>query len=211
MTNNIPSPHQVYPLPGYNRLCFLKNIVKNPNIMIGDYTYYDDFENPENFEKNVLYHFDFIGDKLIIGKFCAIASDVRFIMNGGNHDIDCFASYPFYIFGQAWQKVTPTSTQVKGDTMIGNDVWLGYAATILPGVKIGDGAVVGAKAVVTKDVAPYTIVGGNPAKPIRQRFSDEVVAILLNLKWWNWPIEKVTEHLDILCSGDGERLQKLQQ
>lgn len=209
MINNIPNPDFIYPLPLYNRLCFLKNIIENPNIIIGDYTYYDDFENPQNFERNVLYHFDFIGDKLIIGKFCAIASDVKFIMNGGNHDIDNFASYPFYIFGQAWQKVTPTTHKIKGNTIIGNDVWLGYDATILPGVTIGDGAVVGAKAVVTKDIPPYTIVGGNPAQPIRQRFEPDVIDILLHLKWWDWPITKITENLEILSSNNVENLRKL--
>ncbi|MEC4806598.1 MAG: CatB-related O-acetyltransferase [Jaaginema sp. PMC 1079.18] len=209
MSNQIPDRDRVYPLAHYNRLVFLKNIIQNPNIIVGDYTYYDDFENPENFERNVLYHFDFIGDKLIIGKFCAIASDVQFIMNGGNHDIHHFTSYPFYIFGEAWQKVTPTEINTKGDTIIGNDVWLGYNATILPGVQIGDGAVVGAKAVVTKDIAPYTIVGGNPAKPISQRFQPDVIEILLSLKWWNWPIEKITQHLEILSSNDGEKLRQL--
>jgi virginiamycin A acetyltransferase len=204
-----PNPLHRYPLENYNRLCYLKNVVKNPHIIVGDFTYYDDFKNPENFEKNVLYHFDFIGDKLIIGKFCAIASDVKFVMNGGNHHLDRFAAYPFYIFGNGWEKVTPDSDVNKGDTVVGNDVWIGYDALIMPGVKIGDGAVIGTRAVVTKNVEPYTIVAGNPAQPIRQRFDDEVIAILLELKWWDWEIEKITEHLSILYSGDVRALKNL--
>ncbi|MDY7012108.1 MAG: CatB-related O-acetyltransferase [Cyanobacteriota bacterium] len=202
-----PDPLNPYPLQHYHRLCYLKNIVDNPNIIIGDYTYYDDFENPENFKKNVLYHFDFIGDKLIIGKFCAIASDVKFIMNGGNHHIDRFAAYPFYIFGNGWEKVTPTSEVNKGDTIIGNDVWFGYDSLIMPGVKIGDGSVIGTRAVVTKDVAPYTIVAGNPARPIRKRFEDEAILLLLDLKWWDWEIEKITKYLPVLYSNDLDRLR----
>ncbi|HAP62235.1 MAG TPA: chloramphenicol acetyltransferase, partial [Cytophagales bacterium] len=156
---NIPDKDQKFPLPHYDRLCFLKNVVTNPNIMVGDYTYYDDFENVENFEKNIKYLFDFTGDKLIIGKFCMIASDVTFIMNGGNHLQEAITTYPFAIFGGDWAgamegKEYPT----KGDTVIGNDVWLGYGSTIMPGVTIGDGAIIATKSVVTKDVAPYTIV-----------------------------------------------------
>ncbi|MDY6783801.1 MAG: CatB-related O-acetyltransferase [Cyanobacteriota bacterium] len=204
-----PNPLNSYPLPHYNRLCYLKNIIKNPNIIIGDFTYYDDFETPENFEKNVLYHFDFIGDKLIIGKFCAIASDVKFIMNGGNHHIDRFAAYPFYIFGNSWEKVTPNSDVNKGDTIVGNDVWLGYDSLIMPGVRIGDGAVIGTRAVVTKDVEPYTIVAGNPARPIRKRFDDEIVAFLLEMKWWDWDIEKITEYLPVLYGNDVNSLKNV--
>lgn len=204
-----PNPNNPYPLEGYNRLCYLKNIIKNPNIIVGEYTYYDDFENPDNFEKNVLYHFDFIGDKLIIGKFCAIASGVKFIMNGGNHQIESFATYPFSIFGNGWEKATPDAWPDKGNTVVGNDVWIGYEAIIMPGVTVGDGAVIGAKAVVTKDVEPYTIVGGNPARVIRKRFDDEVIELLLKLQWWNWDVEKITEHITILCSGDFQALKAL--
>lgn len=213
MTDNQygPNPSNPYPLVGYNRLCYLKNIIKDPNIIVGDYTYYDDFENAINFENNVLYHFDFIGDKLIIGKFCAIASGAKFIMNGGNHRLDDFASYPFSIFGHGWEKAMPNSWPYKGDTIIGNDVWIGYEAVILPGVKIGDGAVIGAKAVVAKDVAPYTIVGGNPAQQIRKRFDDDVIETLLAIKWWDWDIKKITENLPILCSGDFQALKALFQ
>ncbi|ACB50049.1 acetyltransferase, trimeric LpxA-like protein [Crocosphaera subtropica ATCC 51142] len=208
MTLN-PNPNSVYPLNNYHRLCFLKNIIQNPNILVGDFTYYDDLENPYNFEKNVLYHFDFIGDKLIIGKFCAIASDVKFIMNGSNHPLNYFTTYPFSIFGHSWENTMSVEGTFKGDTIIGNDVWLGYNSLIMPGIKIGDGSIVAANSVVTKDVEPYTIVGGNPAKVIRKRFSNEVIDLLLELQWWNWSIEKITENIPILCSDDINRLKGL--
>jgi virginiamycin A acetyltransferase len=199
---SIPNPNTTFPLPNYDKLCFLKNIIKNPNIIVGDYTYYDDFEDVSNFEKNVKYHFDFIGDKLIIGKFCMIASGATFIMNGGNHLTEATSAYPFAIFGGAWQhamdgKAYPS----KGDTVIGNDVWIAHDATIMPGVHIGDGAIIATKAVVTKDVEPYSIVGGNPAKPIKKRFSEEIIARLLELKWWDWDMEKITKNVYLL-TGD---------
>ena len=196
---NIPDKHQKFPLENYDRLCFLKNIVKNPNIIVGDYTYYDDFETVENFEKNVKYLFDFTGDKLIIGKFCMIASDVTFIMNGANHLSEAISTYPFAIFGGDWAnamegKEYPT----KGNTTIGNDVWIGYGATIMPGVHIGDGAIIATKSVVTKDVEPYSIVGGNPAKEIRKRFSEKTIKKLLEISWWDWPLEKITQNVQLL-------------
>ncbi|MBV5257818.1 CatB-related O-acetyltransferase [Synechococcus moorigangaii CMS01] len=197
-----PDPATRYPIPGQTRLAYLKNIIQNTNIIVGDYTYYDDFENPENFEKNVLYHFDFIGDRLIIGKFCAIAADVKFIMNGGNHRTDWFTNYPFPVFGHGWEVAMPDSWPHKGDTVIGNDVWLGYGATLMPGVQIGDGAIVATQAVVTKSVAPYTVVGGNPAQVIRPRFDPETIQALLEIRWWDWPIEKITTHLPAICQGD---------
>lgn len=200
---NIPDKDKPYPLKNYNRLCFLKNIIKNPNIIVGDYTYYDDFESVENFEKNVKYLFDFTGDKLRIGKFCMIASDVTFIMNGANHLHDTISTYPFAIFGEDWSdamegKAYPT----KGDTVIGNDVWIGFGATIMPGVRIGDGAIIATKSVVTKDVEPYSIVGGNPAKEIRKRFTEREIEELLEIRWWDWPIEKITRHVQRLTSKD---------
>ncbi len=204
-----PNPNTVYPLKHYHRLCFLKNIIKNPNIIVGDFTYYDDLENPHNFKKNVLYHFDFIGDKLIIGKFCAIASDVKFIMNGGNHPLNYFTTYPFAIFGHGWENIMSVEGTSKGDTVIDNDVWLGYNASIMPGVKIGDGAIIATNSMVTKDVEPYTVVAGNPAKLIRKRFSDEVIEILLTMRWWDWPIEKITNNISILSSNNVEALKRL--
>jgi virginiamycin A acetyltransferase len=197
-----PNPNQTFPLPNYNRLCFLKNIIKNPNIIVGDYTYYDDFENVENFDKNVKYHFDFIGDKLIIGKFCMIASNVTFIMNGANHLTDAISSYPFAIFGQGWEHAMDNKTYPhKGDTIIGNDVWIGYNATIMPGVTIGHGAIIAANATVVKDVAPYSVVGGNPAQEIKKRFPEETIAKLLELEWWNWDLEKITKNVPYLTGN----------
>jgi virginiamycin A acetyltransferase len=205
----VPNKDSIFPLEGYHRLCFLKNVVKNPNIIIGDYTYYDDFENVDNFERNVKYHFDFIGDKLIIGKFCMIASDVKFIMNGANHLTKSISSYPFSIFGKDWKnamegKQYPT----KGNTEIGNDVWIGFNSIIMPGVKIGDGAIIAANSTVTKNVEPYAIVGGNPAKEIKKRFSKEQIEKLLELKWWDWEIEKITRNVQNLTSEYFEDLKE---
>ena len=191
-----PDKKTIYPLKNYNRLCFLKNIIKNPNIIVGDFTYYDDFEDVYNFEKNVKYHFDFIGDKLIIGKFCMIASDVKFIMNGANHLTRSVSSYPFEIFGNGWENAMEGKAYPhKGDIVIGNDVWIGYNATLMAGVNIGDGAIIAANSTVVKDVPPYTIVGGNPAVEIRKRFSEGEINQLLELKWWDWDLEKITANL----------------
>lgn len=199
---NAPDKNNPFPLENYHRLCFLKNIVKNPNILVGDYTYYDDFEDVANFEKNVKYHFDFVGDKLIIGKFCMIASNVTFIMNGANHLSNSISSYPFAIFGKAWsQAMEGKAYPSKGDTIIGNDVWIGYNATIMPGIKIGDGAIIASNTTVTKDVEAYGIVGGNPGQLIRKRFSEADITKLLELKWWNWPIEKITAHVQNLTDS----------
>ncbi|MFL0352628.1 CatB-related O-acetyltransferase [Xanthomarina sp. GH4-25] len=203
-----PNKYTKFPLANYDRLCFLKNIVKNPNISVGDYTYYDDFENVENFEKNVKYHFDFVGDKLIIGKFCMIASDVKFIMNGANHLTDAMSTYPFAIFGNGWEHAMERkSYPQKGNINIGNDVWIGYNATIMAGVTIGDGAIIATNATVVKDVEPYSIVGGNPAKEIKKRFSKEVIAKLLELKWWDWSIEKITANVGNLTNNEIGKLQ----
>ena len=204
-----PSPENKHPMAGFPQVCFIKNTISNPNIIVGDYTYYDDPEDAENFERNVLYHFPFIGDKLIIGKFCAIARGVRFIMNGANHKTSGISTYPFQIFGNGWEKVTPGPGELpyKGDTVIGSDVWIGYDAQIMPGVKIGNGAIISARAVVTNDVPPYTIVGGNPARPIRQRFPEQQIKMLETIAWWDWPVEKITRHLATIVSGDIEALQ----
>jgi len=202
-----PDKNTLFPLENYNRLCFLKNLVKNPNIIVGDYTYYDDFEDVANFEKNVKYHFDFINDKLIIGKFCMIASDVKFIMNGANHLSNAISAYPFAVFGNGWENAMDgKSYPNKGDITIGNDVWIGYNATIMAGVTIGDGAIIATNATVVKDVAPYSIVGGNPAKEIKKRFSDEKIQQLLELQWWNWDIDKITKNIQILTSNDIDNL-----
>lgn len=202
-----PNKDIKFPLENYDRLCFLKNIIKNPNIIVGDYTYYDDFENVENFEKNVKYHFDFVGDKLIIGKFCMIASDVKFIMNGANHLTNSLTTYPFAIFGNGWENAMEgKSYPRKGDINIGNDVWIGYNATIMAGVTIGDGAIIATNSSVTKDVEPYTIVGGNPAKEIKKRFSEDVITKILELEWWNWDIKKITKNIQKLTDNKIEKL-----
>jgi virginiamycin A acetyltransferase len=203
-----PDPNNLYPIPNSERTAFLKNIIKNPNIIVGDYTYYDDPVDIHNFEKNVLYHFDFIDDKLIIGKFCQIATQVKFIMNGGNHHLGGFSSFPFVIFQSYWPEV-PFNPNRKKDTLIGNDVWIGYDATIMPGVTIGDGAIIGTGSLITKDVQPYEIVGGNPAQVIRKRFDDETIDFLLQLQWWNWPIEQIREHVLSIINGDKAALAGL--
>ena len=205
----IPDKNMIYPIPNYPNMVLLKNVIKSSNIEVGDYTYYDDMEDGLNFEKNVLYHFDFIGDKLKIGKFCAIASDVQFIMNGANHKMSGISTFPFNILGGDWKKVTPTADQLpfKGDTVIGNDVWIGYKSTIMPGVNIGDGAIIAAHSVVTKDVEPYSIVGGNPAKIIRKRFSDSDIERLQQIAWWNWNIEDITKTLRLITDKDIDALE----
>ena len=204
-----PNPTTKFPLAHYDRLCFLNNIITNPNIIVGDYTYYDDFEDVHNFEKNVKYHFDFTGDKLIIGKFCMIASDMTFIMNGANHLTDAISTYPFAIFGNGWENAMEGKTYpTKGDTIIGNDVWIGYKAMIMAGVTIGDGAIIASRSVVTKDVPPYSIVGGNPAKEIKKRFSEEQIEKLLKLKWWDWDIEKITKNVHHLTSNNFDFFEK---
>ncbi|HEY4130059.1 MAG TPA: Vat family streptogramin A O-acetyltransferase [Gemmatimonadaceae bacterium] len=208
---NGPDPNNKHPMEGFPQVCFIRNTVKSPNIVIGEYTYYDDPVDPEGFERNVLYHFPFIGDKLVIGKFCAIARDVRFIMNGANHKMSGISTYPFQIFGNGWETVMPKPGDLpyKGDTVIGNDVWIGYEALIMPGVKIGDGAIVSSRSVVVSDVPAYTIVGGNPAKPIKQRFAASDVARLESLAWWDWSIETITQHLDVIVSGDVDALSRV--
>lgn len=197
-------PKDKHPMKGFPQICFIKNTVSNPNIIVGNYTYYDDPEDSENFERNVLYHFPFIGDQLIIGKFCALARGVKFIMNGANHRMSGFSTYPFQIFGNGWEKVTPQPDELpyKGNTVVGNDVWIGYEAMLMPGVQVGDGAIIAAKSVIVSNVPPYTIIGGNPAKPISQRFDHEVVIALLEIAWWHWNIEKITRNLEKIVAAD---------
>lgn len=207
-----PDPTNTYPLPHHHNLVFLKNIIRNPNIVVGDYTYYHDMEDPHNFEKNVLYHFDFIGDKLRIGKFCAIASGVKFIMNGGNHETRPVSTFPFEIFGNGWEQAHSSADQYpyKGDTVVENDVWIGYEAVIMPGVRIGNGAIVATKAVVTKDVPDYAIVAGNPAQVVKMRFPESDIAQLLQIAWWDWSVEKITRNLAFVKSADVSRLADCQ-
>ncbi len=201
---NGPDPTNPHPLQGFDQVCYIKNTVSNPQIEIGDYTYYDDPEGSENFEANVLYLFPFVGDKLIIGKFCALARGVKFIMNGANHQMDGFSTYPFYIFGGGWEKAAPAQENMphEGNTVVGNDVWIGYDSLIMPGVTIGDGAIIASRSVVTADVPAYAIVGGNPANVIRKRFPDDTIAHLSDLAWWDWDIEKISRNLDAITKAD---------
>ena len=207
-----PDATMVYPLELHNKLVFLRNIITRPNIEVGDYTYYDDHDDPYNFEKNVLYHFDFLGDKLIIGKFCAIASGVQFIMNGANHEINTISTYPFAIFENGWETINEGADlrqkyPYKGDTVIGNDVWIGYGCTIMPGIKIGNGVIIASRSVITKDVPDYAIIGGNPAKTIRMRYNDEIINRLLKIAWWDWSIEKITKNIRLINSTDIDALE----
>lgn len=206
-----PKPTEIHPMKGFDQVCFIKNTIKNPNIIVGEYTYYDDPIDSEAFERNVLYHYPFIGDKLIIGKFCAIATGVKFIMNGANHKMASFTTYPFSIFGNGWERVMPQSEDLpmKGDTIIGNDVWIGYDTLIMPGVKIGNGSIIASRSVVVNDIEPYTIVGGNPARHIRKRFSDKTIELLQELKWWDWAIEDITARLELLTSDNENDLSLL--
>ena len=203
-----PDPNTTYPMPGFPQICFLKNIITRPNIEIGDYTYYDDPDGVKQFEDNVLYHFPFIGDRLRIGKFCAIARGVKFIMNGANHQMNGISSYPFFIFGNGREAARPVEGELpyKGDTLIGNDVWIGYDTLIMPGVRIGDGAIIAARSVVTADIPPYAIVGGNPARVVRERFDSDSVQRLLDIAWWDRPAEWIGRHLDLIRGGDVDAL-----
>jgi virginiamycin A acetyltransferase len=206
-----PNPRLKHPIPLHPRVGFLKPLVDAPNIEIGDFTYYDDPDGPDKFvERCVLHHYPFIGDRLVIGKFCAIAEGTRFIMNGANHAMSGFSTYPFNIFGHGWEEGFDVATWEKenrGDTVIGNDVWIGMEAIIMPGVSIGHGAIVAAKSVVTHDVPPYAIVAGNAAKIVKMRFNEGAVARLLRLAWWDWPIDKIGRNLDAIRGSDLGRLE----
>jgi virginiamycin A acetyltransferase len=206
-----PDPNSIYPNENLKQICFIKNVVKNPNIQIGDYTYYDDINGAENFEQRVTHHYDFIGDKLIIGKFCAIAKGIEFVMNGANHRMNSVTTYPFNIMGRCWEKAAPSleDLPLKGDTVVGNDVWIGQNVTVMPGVKIGDGAIIAANSVVTKNIPAYHIAGGNPVKIIRKRFEDDLIGYLLKIKWWDWDSEKIFKNLEILCNGNLEEIKNI--
>ena len=176
---------------------------------MGEYTYYDDVNGAEKFEDHVTHHYEFLGDKLIIGKFCAIAKGIEFVMNGANHRMNSVTTYPFNMMGGGWEQFTPSleDLPLKGDTVVGSDVWIGQNVTVMPGVHIGDGAIIAANSVVTKDIPPYTIVGGVPAKPIRKRFTQETIDLLLKIKWWNWPEERIRQHITEIQSGRIEYLR----
>ena len=206
-----PDPNAVYPNEAVKQVCFLKNVITRPNIQVGEYTYYDDIDGPEQFQDHVTHHYPFLGDKLIIGKFCAIARGIEFVMNGANHRMNSVTTYPFNIMGHGWEKVTPTLEQLpfKGDTVVGNDVWIGRESVILPGVTIGDGAIVAAYSVVTRDVPPYTLAGGNPARPLKPRFDPELTQLLLAFRWWDLPSKELAATLPLLCEEDLEKVRQV--
>lgn len=202
-----PNPKKIYPRTNDFSTVYLKNVITNSNIIVNDFTMYNDFINdPKDFEKNnILYHYPFVNkDKLIIGKFCSIACGAKFIFNSANHTLKSLSSYPFPIFYEEWDSTMNVceAWDNKGDIIIGNDVWIGFEAVIMSGVHIGDGAIIGTRALVTKDVPPYAIVGGLPAQIIRKRFEDSIIEGLLKIQWWNWSAEKISEKLTAIKSGD---------
>ena len=206
------SEKKIYPRTGDTQTVYLKNVITDPNINVGDYTMYNDFVyDPRDFQKNnVLYHYPINNDRLILGKFCSIACGAKFIFTSANHTLSSLSTYPFPLFFEEWdldKKNVTDSWDNKGDIVIGNDVWIGYEAIVMQGVTIGDGAIIGTRAIVTKDVPPYTIVGGVPAKPIRKRFSDEVISQLLSIKWWKWPDEKIKKNFSAIQNGNIHELK----
>lgn len=199
-----PNPNAVYPIAGYDKEIYIKPTIRNKNIIVGDFTYIADSE----FDSHVTHHYEWNNDKLIIGKFCQIAAGVEFVMNGANHQMNCVSTFPFYTL-EGWRMDPPTMEDlpIKGDTVIGNDVWIGQNSVILPGVYIGDGAIIGANSVVGSDVDPYTIVAGNPAKKIRKRFDDELIQLMLDFKWWDKEIEEINDLIPILTCSDLESVK----
>ena len=197
---------KLYPRTGDKQTVYLKNVITDPAITVGDYTMYNDFVNdPVGFEKNnVLYHYPINRDRLIIGIFCSIACGAKFLFNSANHTLSSLSTYPFPLFFEEWgleKRNVAASWDNKGDIVLGNDVWIGYEAVIMAGVTIGDGAIIGARAVVTKDVPPYTVAGGIPAKPIKKRYPEETIAALSELKWWDWPEERIAQNLHAIQAG----------
>jgi len=201
------NPNLIYPREPFKDTVYLKSVIKNPNIIVGDFTMYHDWVNdPAQFEKNnVLYHYPINNDKLIIGKYCSVACGAKFMFTSGNHAMQSLATYAFPIFFNEWDLDWQNITKAwdnKGDIVIGNDVWIGYESVIMQGVRIGDGAIIGTRAVVTKDVPPYTIVAGVPAKPVKKRFDDKTIDKLMAIQWWDWSPEKVKEKLHLIMNGD---------
>lgn len=204
---------QIYPRTGDKETIYLKHVITNPNITVGDFKMYSDFVNdPTLFENNnVLYHYPINHDKLQIGKFCSIACGAKFLFNSANHTLSSLSTYPFPLFFEEWgleKKDVTNAWDNKGDIVIGNDVWIGYEAVVLAGVTIGDGAIIGTRAVVTKNVPPYTIVGGVPAKPIKKRFSEETISALLEIQWWNWSKERIARNIGAIQCGNIEQLKQ---
>ena len=200
-----PDPNIIYPIPGYKKEIYVKPTISNPNIIVGDFTYIAD----SDFESHVTHHYEWNGDKLIIGQFCQIAAGVEFVMNGANHQMNAVSTFPFYTLeGWSMNPPEPVDLPLKGDTVIGNDVWIGQNAVILPGVHIGDGAIIGANSVVGSDIDPYTIVVGNPARVLRKRFDDELISYLLKLRWWDKSIEEIENLMPILSCGDLKKVKE---
>lgn len=200
----IPNPNTVHPIPGYDKEIYVKPTIKNSNIIVGDFTYIADSE----FESHVTHHYEWNGDKLIIGKFCQIAAGVEFVMNGANHQMNAVSTFPFYTL-EGWDMKPPAASDMplKGDTIIGSDVWIGQNAVILPGVHIGDGAIIGANSIVGSDVSPYTIVAGNPATEIRKRFDDELIQLMLDFKWWDKSVGEINQLIPLLTCGNLEKVK----
>ena len=201
----------IYPRSKDKETVYLKSVVAGPNIEVGEFTIYNDFVNdPILFERNnVLYHYPVNHDRLVIGKFCSIACGAKFLFTSANHTLKSLSTYPFPIFFEEWgldQTAVTDAWDNKGDIIIGSDVWIGYESVILSGVTIGNGAIIGTRAVVTKDIPPYTIAGGVPAKPLRKRFPQETISRLLELKWWDWPTQRIADHLTAIQSGDIDHL-----
>jgi virginiamycin A acetyltransferase len=202
-----PDPRARTPLSGHPRVKFPRPLADGrPNVTVGDFAYYDDPEDRGAFfDENVLHHYEFVGDRLTIGPFVAVAAGVRVMMNGGAHATGGFSTFPFNIFGGGWERGFDPATwdaETRGDTITGPDVWIGTEAMILPGVRIGPGAIVAARSVVSRDVEPYTVVAGNPAQPVRRRFDAETIAALLEIAWWDWPAERLAAGLDAVRGAD---------
>ena len=200
-----PDPNVIHPIDGYDKEIYVKPTIKNPNILVGDFTYIAD----SDFESHVTHFYPWSRDTLMIGKFCQIAAGVEFVMNDANHQMNAVTTFPFYTLA-GWEMNTPDPSEMpfKGDTVIGNDVWIGQNAVILPGVHIGDGAVIGANSVVGNDVAPYTIVIGNPAKVLRKRFDDELIGTLLKFRWWDKSVEEINSLIPLLTCSDLEKVRE---
>jgi virginiamycin A acetyltransferase len=197
-----PDPLAHNPVAGWKGTRYLRSIVTNPQIEVGDYSYYDDSRGPEHFEARcVRYLFDFVGDRLIIGKFVAIAQGAQFIMNGANHPLSGFSTFPWSSF-DGWKENAPVEWPFKGNTIIGNDVWIGREAVIMPGVNVGDGAIIGSHAVVAKDVPPYAVVVGNPGRVAKLRFDEATIAALREIAWWNWPPDEIAQHIPHIAGAD---------
>lgn len=213
MTTAGPDPQGLHPLPNFPRVVFLQPLAAGrPNVTVGPYAYYDDPDAPEAFfERNVLHHYEPVGDRLTIGAFCALATGVRIFMNGANHAMRGFSTYPFDVFGGGWEAgFDPEvyAAESRGDTVIGPDVWIGHEALILPGARIGAGAIVAARAVVSGDVPPFAVVAGNPARVVRTRFDATTVAALLEIAWWDWPPDRIGAHLDAIRGSDLAALRR---